>query len=62
MNILSLDTVASHRHIMGPHGALWSTVHMLSVELYSNFHMLNPRMASHTVFSYFNDDAILLVV
>jgi len=24
--------------------------------------MLNPRMASHTVFSYFNDDALLLVV
>jgi len=27
---------------------------MLSAELYSNSHMLNPRMASHTIFSYFN--------
>jgi len=35
---------------------------LLSVELYSNSDTLNPRIASHTVFSYFNYDAVLLVL
>ena len=48
---------ASHGHIVGPLGALWSTVDLLSIELYvlySNSDILYQRMASHTVFSYFN--------
>lgn len=56
---------ASHEHIVGPLGSLWPTVDLLSIELYvlySNSDILYPRMASHTVFSYFNDGALLLLV